>query len=127
MKIVIVDDSGLTRKMITKLIRSAGINNEIIEADNGKSALELIGINLKDIGIVFSDWNMPVMSGIEFIEAMAKNPQTADIPIFISSTEATEERLKLAQNVNSSVAGCLMKPFTPEQVKEKISPILSRL
>ncbi len=124
MKIVIVDDSSVTRKMITKMLRAAGINNEILEADNGKTALELVEANYKDISLVLSDCNMPLMSGIELIGAMSKNPKIADIPILIISTEGTEENIKEVYQVNSSVVGYLIKPVTPGQLKEKIAAIL---
>ncbi|MBU1086739.1 MAG: response regulator [Candidatus Omnitrophica bacterium] len=124
MKIVIADDSSVTRKIIIKMLRASGINNEILKADNGKTAMELVEANCKDIGLVLSDCNMPLMSGIEFIGAMAKNPQTANIPILIISSDGAVENIKQAYIVNSNVMGYLIKPVTPSQLKEKIGALL---
>ena len=126
MKIVVVDDSAVQRKMIINIIRKAGFENEVLEADTGKTAIGVVGANFKDIGLVLCDWNMPVMSGIEFVAGMAKVPAVASIPIVMVTTEGTEDKIKEAYTKHPALAGYVTKPFTPDQLKEKIEPILKK-
>lgn len=126
MKIVVVDDSAVQRKMIINIIRKAGFENEVLEADTGKTAIGIVGANFKDIGLILCDWNMPVMSGIEFIEGMAKVPAVAGIPIVMVTTEGTEDKIKEAYTKHPNLAGYVTKPFTPDQLREKIEPIIRK-
>ena len=126
MKIVVVDDSGVQRKMIINIIRKAGFDNEILEADTGKTAIQIVGMQYKDIGLILCDWNMPVMNGYEFIAGMAKVPQVASIPIVMVTTEGTEAKIEQAYTAHPSLAGYITKPFTPDQLREKIEPIIKR-
>lgn len=124
MKILLVDDSAVQRKMIINIIRKAGFDNETLEAENGKVAIGIVGQNYKDIGLILCDWNMPVMSGIEFVQGMAKVPAVASIPIIMVTTEGTEEKMEQAYKTHPNLRGYVVKPFTPEQLKLKIEPVL---
>ncbi len=124
-KILVVDDSGVQRKMIIQIIAKAGFENETLEAEDGSKAIEVLAGNFQDIGLVLCDWNMPVMSGFEFIEAVAKVPPVAHIPIVMVTTEGTDEKIAEAKAANPSLLGYVSKPFTPERLKETISPILA--
>ncbi len=126
MKIVVVDDSAVQRKMIMNIIRKAGYENEILEADNGKTAIGVVGANFKDIGLILCDWNMPIMTGIEFVEGMAKVPAVSGIPIVMVTTEGTEDKIKEAYSKNPNLAGYVTKPFTPEQLREKIEAVIKK-
>lgn len=123
-KILVVDDSGVQRKMIIQIIRKAGYENETIEAGDGNEAIERLAANFQDIGIVLCDWNMPNMTGIEFIEAVAKVPAVASIPVVMVTTEGTEDKIAEAKAANPNIAGYIPKPFTPEKLKETIQSIL---
>ncbi len=124
-KILVVDDSGVQRKMIIQIIKKAGFDNEILEAADGNQAIETLAANFQDVGIVLCDWNMPNMSGLEFIEAVAKVPAVASIPIVMVTTEGTDEKIAEAKAANPNLAGYIPKPFTPDQLKETVAPILS--
>ena len=126
MKILIVDDSGVQRKMIAQIIARAGFKNEVLQAENGEDAIQVLGTNFKDVGLVLCDWNMPKMSGFEFIEGVAKVPAVAGIPIVMVTTEGTEEKIGKARAANPNLAGYVVKPFTPDQLREVIEPILQR-
>ncbi len=124
-KILVVDDSGVQRKMIISIIRKAGYENEVLEAGDGNQAIEVLAANYQDVGLVLCDWNMPNMSGLEFIQAVAKVPAVANIPVVMVTTEGTEEKINEAKAANPNLAGYIPKPFTPEKLKETIQSILS--
>lgn len=121
---MIVDDSGVQRKMIGGIIRKAGYTNEILEAGDGEQGIEVLGSNFADIGLILCDWNMPKMSGLEFISGVAKIEMLASIPIIMVTTESTDEKIAQAKAANPNLAGYVAKPFTPEQFKTAITPIL---
>ena len=80
MKILVVDDSTLERKLLTALLKKLGIQSEILQAENGESALQMLGANYRDICLILLDWQMPVMSGLEFMEGVVKVPAVSNIP-----------------------------------------------
>ncbi len=125
-KILVVDDSGVQRKMIIQIIKKAGFLNDILEAGDGEAAIGVLAANYKDVGMVLCDWNMPKMNGLEFIEGVAKVPPVAKIPIVMVTTEGTEEKIKQAYSANSNLAGYVTKPFTPDQLKVVITPIIQK-
>jgi len=125
-KILVVDDSGIQRKMIIQIIRKAGFQNDILEAADGEKAIEAIGNNYQDIGLILCDWIMPKMSGIEVVGALSKIPLLAKLPVIMVTTEGTEAKISEAKIANSNLAGYVTKPFTPERLKEMITPILNR-
>ncbi len=126
MKILVVDDSAVQRKMIINIIRKAGFEHEALEADNGKVAIGVVGQNYKDICLILCDWNMPVMSGIDFIQGMSKVPAVASIPIIMVTTEGTEDKIEQAYSTHPNLQGYVVKPFTPDQLKLKIAPFLEK-
>ncbi len=123
-KILVVDDSSVQRKMIIQIIRKAGFTNEILEAGDGLEAIGVLGENFQDIGVVLCDWNMPNMNGLEFIEGVAQVPAVASVPVVMVTTEGAAEKIAQAKAANSNLLGYVVKPFTPEQLKDAILPIL---
>jgi len=126
-KILVVDDSSVQRKMIIQIIRSAGFTNETLEAEDGEKAIEIIGNDFEDIGLVLCDWNMPNMTGIEVVGALAKIPPLAVLPVVMVTTEGTEAKIQEAKAANPNLAGYVTKPFTPDRLKAVISPILAKV
>ncbi|MCK5579750.1 MAG: response regulator [Candidatus Omnitrophica bacterium] len=126
MKILVVDDSGVQRKMISQIIQKAGFDHEILEACDGEVAIQTLAQNYKDVALVLCDWNMPKMNGLEFIQGVAKVPPVAQIPIVMVTTEGTADKIEQAKQAGSNLAGYIVKPFTPPQLKEVISPILAK-
>ncbi len=124
MKILIVDDSGVQRKMIMKIIQEAGFSQPVLEASNGQEAVQVLGTNFQDIGLILCDWNMPVMSGIDFVEGVGKVPQLSKIPIVMVTTEGTESRIKEARSKYPTLVGYVTKPFTADQLRNTISPFI---
>ncbi len=123
-KILVVDDSGVQRKMIIQIIQKAGFQNPILEAGDGAQAIQTLATNFQDVGIVLCDWNMPNMNGLEFISAIAKVPAVACIPVVMVTTEGTADKIAEAKAANPNLAGYIAKPFTPEVLQSTITPIL---
>lgn len=126
MKILVVDDSAVQRKMIISIIRKAEYENEILEAGDGREAIQKLGANFKDVGIVLCDWNMPNLSGVEFLAAVAQVPQVASVPCIMITSEGTEAKIKEAYEKFPAMAGYLTKPFTAGQLKEKLDAVLKK-
>jgi two-component system, chemotaxis family, chemotaxis protein CheY len=124
MKVLIVDDSGVQRKLISQILKKAGFDNEILEASDGREAIQQLGAHYQDVKLILCDWNMPNLSGIEFLEAVAKVPQVSMIPCIMVTTEGTEQKIQEAHQRHPFLRGYLVKPFTPEQLKEKVEKFL---
>jgi two-component system, chemotaxis family, chemotaxis protein CheY len=124
MKILIVDDSALDRKLLMRIIQKAEIPNEIIQAEDGEKGLEMLAANFQDICLVLLDWQMPKLNGIEVLEGIAKVPAVANIPVIMVTASGAEDNKKLAYSVNPKLAGYIVKPYKPDQMIEAVKPFL---
>jgi two-component system chemotaxis response regulator CheY len=121
LNVLIVDDSKVVRKIISKTLKLTGISiNEIHDASNGKEALEVL--NDEWIDIVFTDINMPVMGGVEMVERMNKDGLMQSVPVIVISTEGSQTRIE--QLTQKGVKAYLRKPVTPERLRDVVKDIL---
>jgi len=122
MKILVVDDFSTMRRIIKNLLRDLEFTN-IVEADDGKTALPI----LKAGGIDFlvTDWNMPGMTGIDLLKAVRADPELLDTPVLMVTAEAKREQIIMA--AQAGVNGYVIKPFTAATLKEKIEKIFERI
>ena len=122
MKILVVDDFSTMRRIIKNLLRDLGFTN-VIEADDGKTALPI----LQQGGIQFlvTDWNMPGMTGIDLVRTVRADPNLSSIPILMVTAEAKREQIIAA--AQAGVNGDVVKPFTAAVLKEKIDKIFERI
>jgi len=119
--ILIVDDSLPMRSVIKRTLKAAGYGSaELLEAANGKEALDLMKNSWVDI--VITDYNMPVMNGLDFIKAMKLNELSKDIPVVVISTEGNASKIR--EFMETGAAGYITKPFTPEAIRDLIINIL---
>jgi len=95
----------------------------IHEAGDGQEALELL--KCQSVNLVLSDINMPKMDGIQFLAAMKASPQWRNIPVVMVTTEGGEA--KVGEAVRLGAAGYVRKPFTADQIKEKLAGILEQV
>ncbi len=113
MKILVVDDSRAMRRIVSRTIRQAGFEgHEIIEAENGREALEMVKAQKPDL--ILSDWHMPEMTGIEFLTAL--NTEGIEIPFGFVTSESTKEMVDLA--TDGGAMFLLAKPFTTEDMAQ---------
>lgn len=119
MRILIVDDSRATRMIVSRVLRQAGLDESTLEeAENGQEALDIIRAGTPDL--VLSDWNMPVMSGIELLRTI----QAEGIVVkfgFVTSEHTPDMR---EQAIAGGALFLLTKPFTPDSFQEVLSAIL---
>jgi len=117
-KILIVDDFSTMRKIIRNILTQLGFKN-ILEADDGTTALEIL--KKEKVDLIISDWNMPKMSGLELLKAVRSDENLKDIPFIMVSAEAQKENILEA--IKYKVNQYIVKPFTPETLKEKLEKV----
>lgn len=119
--ILIVDDSLPMRSVIKRTLKTAGYaGSDFHDAANGKEALDLM--KNRWIDMVMTDYNMPVMNGLELIQAIKKEDLLKDIPVVVISTEGNTAKIK--EFMESGAAGYITKPFTPETIRDLIIKLL---
>ncbi len=120
-KILIVDDSSVTRAVLKKTIQMTGVDvSTVYEASNGNEALQKLNDN--EVDLILADLNMPQMNGIEMVEKVFENPKTAETPIIVVSTEASTARIQLLKE--KGIKGYIHKPFTPESIRNVLEEVL---
>jgi len=117
-KILTVDDSSTMRRIIKNTLTRLGYD-DIVEAEHGVDALA----KMAGVGLVLTDWNMPEMDGLTFVKALRSNPQYRDVPIIMVTTEAAKK--EILEAIKAGVTDYIVKPFTPETLKEKIEKVLA--
>ena len=116
--VLIVDDSAAIRKILQRVLRQAEIPiGTVYEAGDGVEALEQL--KKQAVGLVLSDINMPNMDGLEFLTKMKAEAVWKDLPVVMVSTEGTQA--KVLEAVERGAAGYVRKPFTSDQIKQKLA------
>lgn len=124
LRVLIVDDSSVMRKIVERALRSAGLElSEILEATNGAEGL--IAAEKGGLDLILSDINMPVMDGLEFLRNLSTIAAAKGVPVVMISTEGSEAHVVEALSLGAR--GYLRKPFTPEQLKERVMALLGVL
>jgi len=119
---LIVDDSSVMRKIVERSLRQAGIElSAVFEAGNGAEALAVLAENR--VELILCDINMPIMDGLEFVKALAGVENAKGTPTIMITTEGSESHV--VQALSAGARGYIRKPFTPDQVKEHVIPLLA--
>jgi len=115
--VLIVDDSAAIRKILQRVLVQAQLPlGKVHEANDGREALQKL--LAQPVGLVLSDINMPNMDGLELLSALKALDAYKNVPILMITTEGSQE--KVMQALQLGAAGYVRKPFTPEQIKEKL-------
>lgn len=122
MKFLVVDDFSTMRRIIRNLLKELGYNN-VDEAEDGSMALAKL--KRESFDFIVSDWNMPVMDGLELLKAVRADPKLTHIPMLMVTAEAKKENIIAAAQAGAS--SYVVKPFTAATLDEKISKILEKL
>ncbi|HTJ87460.1 MAG TPA: response regulator [Terriglobales bacterium] len=118
---LIVDDSSVMRKIVERSLRQAGLEiSAVLEAGNGAEALAVLAENHVDL--ILCDINMPVMDGLELVKRLATVENARGVPVVMITTEGSESHVVRA--LSAGARGYIRKPFTAEQVKEHVIPLL---
>ena len=119
---LIVDDSSVMRKIVERSLRQAGVESLVVlEAGSGVEGLEVL--KAKRVDLILSDINMPAMDGLEFVRQLRKQQLAEGVPIVMITTESSEEHVK--QAIEAGAIGYIRKPFTADQVKQKVLSLLA--
>jgi two-component system chemotaxis response regulator CheY len=118
MNILVVDDFATMRRIVKNILKQLGYEN-ILEADDGASAVEVL--KREKIQFIISDWNMPQMSGIELLKTVRATEEWKDLPFLMVTAEGQKENV--IEAVKNKVNNYIVKPFTPETLMEKINKI----
>jgi two-component system chemotaxis response regulator CheY len=119
--VLIVDDSAAIRKILHRVLVQAELPlGKVHEANDGTEALAKLAT--EKVGLILTDINMPNMDGIEFLTNIKANAQLKSVPIIMITTEGSQE--KVMQALQLGAAGYVRKPFTPDQIKEKLAGLV---
>ncbi len=125
MKILVVDDSLMDRRLTMNLLKKNDIENEILQAGDGEEGLQILSENYQDIALILLDWQMPKMDGIEFMKGVVKVPEVAQIPIIMITASGSDDNKREAREANPNLAGYVVKPYKPEELLELIKSHLT--
>ena len=118
MNILVVDDFSTMRRIVKNILKQLGYLN-IFEADDGATALEILG--KQKIDLIISDWNMPQISGLELLKTVRASADWKNLPFLMVTAEGQKEHV--IEAVKHRVNNYIIKPFTPEVMTEKINKI----
>ena len=118
---LIVDDSSVMRKIVERSLRQAGLEPLVVrEAGSGVEGLDVL--RTEHVDLILTDINMPGMDGLEFVRQISAQNLAPGVPVVMITTESSEEHVKKA--IMAGARGYIRKPFTAEQVKERVLPLV---
>ena len=121
MDVLIVDDSAAIRKILRRVLQQTELPlAQIYEAGDGLEAIE--SLKKQSVQLILSDINMPNMDGLQFLSAVKANTEWSGVPVVMITTEGSQA--KVLEAVQRGAAGYVRKPFTAEQIKEKLTGII---
>ena len=121
MTVLVVDDFVTMRRIVRKILRDLDFQN-IIEAEDGLAALEVLKTTKVDL--VVSDWNMPRMTGLELLKEVRATDKIKDTPFLMVTAEAQKENI--VEAVKAKVSNYIVKPFTAATLEEKLAKVVPR-
>lgn len=116
MQVLVVDDSRVARRIISRLLRELGFS--VTEAEDGRQALEALRIH-EDLGLALVDWNMPELDGLAFVKLLRADPTHAELKVLMVTSETGMHKIR--QALRAGVDEYVMKPFTREMLLEKLA------
>jgi len=121
LNLLIVDDSAAIRKILQRVLHQAEVPlGSVYEAGDGVEALAILKENAVDL--IFSDINMPNMDGIQLLTQLRASDTWKNVPVVMITTEGSQAKVLEAAQLGAS--GYLKKPFTPDQIKDKIAGLV---
>ncbi|DAB38673.1 MAG TPA: chemotaxis response regulator CheY [Sulfuricurvum sp.] len=120
MKLLVVDDSSTMRRIIKNTLSRLGYE-DVLEGEDGVQGWSVLNEN-PDMGMLITDWNMPEMNGLELVKKVRADARFADLPIIMVTTEGGKAEVITA--LKAGVNNYIVKPFTPQVLKEKLAAVL---
>jgi len=122
MKFLVVDDSPTMRRIVINALKSFGYG-DVVEAGDGIEALDMLKKE-GNIEFVVTDWNMPNMTGLELTQSIRGSAEFGNLPILMVTTRGLKQ--DIVDALKARVNNYVVKPFTPQVLKEKIEAILNK-
>lgn len=116
-KILVVDDMLTMRKIVERVLRGLGFT-DITHAVDGKEALDKVKSSEKNFDLIISDWNMPNMSGLDFLKAVRGDQKYSQTPFLLVTAEA--EQHQIVEAIKAGVDQYVIKPFSQDSLKIKL-------
>jgi two-component system, chemotaxis family, chemotaxis protein CheY len=116
-KVLIVDDMMTMRKMVTKIMKTAGYTN-LTEANSGTAAWELVSQAVPPFDLILSDWNMPNGTGIDLLKRLRADTRLSKTPMIMITAEA--EKTQIVEALQNKVTDYVIKPFSLETIMDKL-------
>jgi two-component system, chemotaxis family, chemotaxis protein CheY len=121
---LVIDDSGIMRKMVMRTLQQTGLATfAFTEAEDGADGLAKFNPRVTDI--VFVDWNMPNMDGMDFVRRLRGQHPDRPVPIVMVTTEKLVQKVEEA--LEDGVDCFISKPFTTEGVEKRLAPVVEKL
>ena len=120
MRLLVVDDSSTMRRIIRNTLERLG-HTDVVEAEHGVEAWEKLSVD-ESIKVVITDWNMPEMNGLDLVKKIRAEKKYEDMPIIMVTTEGGKAEVITA--LKAGVNNYIVKPFTPQVLKEKLEDML---
>lgn len=120
MKLLVVDDSSTMRRIIKNTLFRLDYE-DVFEGEDGIQGWNILDQN-PDIGMLITDWNMPEMNGLELVKKVRADQRFSDLPIIMVTTEGG--KVEVVTALKAGVNNYIVKPFTPQVLKEKLSAVL---
>lgn len=120
MRLLVVDDSSTMRRIIKNTLERLG-HTDVVEAEHGVEAWEKLSVD-ESIKVVITDWNMPEMNGLDLVKKIRAEKKYEDMPIIMVTTEGGKAEVITA--LKAGVNNYIVKPFTPQVLKEKLEDVL---
>jgi two-component system chemotaxis response regulator CheY len=120
LKLLVVDDSSTMRRIIKNTLSRLGYE-DVLEGEDGLQGWTVLN-DSPDIGMLITDWNMPEMNGLELVKKVRADTRFTDLPIIMVTTEGGKAEVITA--LKAGVNNYIVKPFTPQVLKEKLAAVL---
>ncbi|MDD3052186.1 MAG: response regulator [Candidatus Cloacimonetes bacterium] len=120
LKFLVVDDSPTMRRIVVNTLIRLGYR-DIEDAEHGQAGMDILN-TVPDIGFIVTDWNMPVMDGLKFVQTIRSSSDFNKLPILMITTRSVKD--DIIEAMKAGVNNYIVKPFTPETMKQKIDMIL---
>ncbi len=119
MTVLVVDDFSTMRRIVRKILKDLQFQ-DVIEAENGAEAFQLLQTNKVDL--IVSDWNMPTMTGLELLKKVRADERLKGLPFLLVTAESQKENI--IEAIQAKVSNYVVKPFSPAVLAEKLAKII---
>lgn len=124
-QVICVDDDPDARQTVVEYLKQLGYK-DIQEFGDGRAGLNYLLANIDRVGLIVSDWEMPEMTGIQFLQSCKSHPKLQEIPFLMITSQTSVEKMKVMQAAKSNVDQYLLKPFRADDLRKKVEDLLEK-